>query len=418
MTIGLENNIGERYQQLFFQSPAVTIISNSDTGDIVAINQAAIDFYCYSDEEFRYMKIFDINTAQQSLILECLRDITMSGKKTFVCKHRLKNGQIRDVEVFSGVINVEGQKLISSIVVDVTAKLEIEKEREKNCERVAQVLAATRAGIWDYDLINNTNYIDKQWKAILGYEEHELSNGMDEWESRWHSDDIERVKQAVRQSQEGKNVHFEIEHRLLHKDGTYLWVNSAGKIVYNESHQPIRAVGAITDITKIKEVEARILESENKLKDFARAVPDVSAIVDEDGRYIEVFGKDKDPNKPDVEMQGMTFHELFPQDVADSMLEDVRQTILTGENRSMIRQLDFGSVKRYFEGRTAPMNYRANGKKTVVVVVSDITERLEVDRMLKFTYELQRKSDFRYQPCLLLALEILRTFLHKWNRSN
>ncbi|WP_052090413.1 PAS domain-containing protein [Desulfosporosinus sp. HMP52] len=277
---------------------------------------------------------------------------------------------------------------------DITDKTQTLKELNARYERLELVLEATGAGVWDYDLVNNKNYIDKRWKAILGYEENEITDELEEWKSRWYIEDSEKIAEAIRLCEEGQTDQFDLEYRLQHKNGSYLWVRSRGKIIYNEQHEPIRVVGAICDITKVKEAADRIIESENKLKDFARAIPDVSAIVDEDGRYIEVFGNSEHYLKANREMVGLTFHQLFPSELADLMLEDIRQVIATGENRSMIREMNFESVKRYFEGRTAPMQYRVNGKKTAVVVVSDITERYEVERMLKFTYELQRKSDF------------------------
>ena len=384
------NNDNEgKYQQFFFKSPAVIISFNSHNGDILDINQAALDYYGYSTDEFRSMTIFDINTADRSLVIECIKDTIISGKKSFNFKHRLKNGEVRDVEVFSGVNNFDGKILINSIIVDVTVKLQIAKELEINRERLALVLAATEAGIWEYNIITKKYYIDKQWKAIIGYEDHELSDSVEEWQKRWHPEDVERIKQEVRRCEEGNSDHYGIEHRLQHKDGTYRWVKATGIVIYNQEKQPERVVGAIIDITNLKEAEQRILESETKLKDFAQAIPDVSAIVDEDGRYIDVFG-----HNVDQDLKGKTFHQQFPQEIADTMLDDIRQAILTGETRSMIRELDLGSVKRFFEGRTAPMSYRVNEKRTAAIVVSDITERLQVDQMLKFTYELQRKSDF------------------------
>ena len=390
----IENNNGEKYRHYFSQCPTVTIIFNSDSGDIVDINQAALDYYGYSLAEFLAMKIFDIDTAEPAYILERVKETILLGKKTFLFKHRLHNGEVRDVEVISGVITFKGEKLINANIIDVVDKLQMEKELMESRQRLAQVLATTGAGIWEYNIINRMNYVDKQWKAILGYEEHELCAGKEEWQSRWHPDDIEKINHTIRQCEQENCDHYEIEHRLRHKDGTYRWVKTTGKIIHNEKNEPIRAVGAIVDITKLKEAEERFLESETKLRDFAQAIPDVSAIVDEDGCYVEVFGNNE--YLPDVDkiIKGQTFHQRFPQDLADLMLEDIRQAILTGETRSMIRELNFGSMRRYFEGRTSPMKYRANGKRTAAVVISDITERLQVDQMLKFTYDLQRKSNF------------------------
>jgi len=388
----IEHYSMDKYQEIYFFSPTAMIIIDIDTGDIAEVNQTAIDYFGYSTNEFLRLKIFNLDLGEPSIISEWMKDI--SRPKTLISKHRLKSSEIRDVEISSRIINLEGKKHIILSIVDVTERLQVQKELRENRDRLELVLSSTKSGIWDYDMINDSAYMDKQWKGILGYEEHELTGGAKEWQSRWHPQDKEKITLAVQQSRDGKTDQYEVEHRMRHKDGSYRWVNATGKIIHNEKGQPVRAVGAMTDITKMKETESRILESENKLRDFAQAVPDASAIVDEDGRYIEVFGNSGEQMEPSVKMQGMTFHQLFPQDLADLMLEDVRNVVATGENKTMIREMYFGSEKRYIEGRMGPMQYRINGKRTVVVVISDITGRLEVDRMLKFTYELQRKSDF------------------------
>ncbi|MCB8815040.1 PAS domain S-box protein [Desulfosporosinus shakirovi] len=392
MSERIEHYSMDKYQEIYFFSPTAMIIIDIDTGDIAEVNQTAIDYYGYSTNEFLRLKIFDIDTGEPSLISEWMKDI--SRPKTLISKHRLKSSEIRDVEISSRIINLKEKKHIILSMVDVTERLQVEKELRENRERLELVLSSTKSGIWDYNMINDSAYMDKQWKGILGYEEHELTSGAKEWQSRWHPEDNEKLTLAIQQSRDGKTDHYEVEHRMLHKDGSYRWVNAIGKIIRNEKGQPVRAVGVMTDITKMKETESRILESENKLRDFAQAIPDNSAIVDEDGCYVEVFGNSGVQMESSVKMQGMTFHQLFPQDLADLMLEDVSNVVSTGENKTMIREMYFGSEKRYIEGRIGPMQYRINGKRTVVVVISDITGRFEVDQMLKFTYELQRKSDF------------------------
>ncbi|AFM40515.1 PAS domain S-box [Desulfosporosinus acidiphilus SJ4] len=369
---------GDALLKLMNQSPAVMLIIKAGTGEILHANQAAINYYGYLTDELLSMRIFDLNVGDRSSLADNIKEIKATGHKVFQSKHRHKNGDVRDVEIFSGVINYENNISIHSIIVDVTNKVQLERELEKNCERMELVIAGAEAGIWDYDLVNNSATNDQRWKAILGYEDHELNGGAEDWQKSIHPDDIDRVNRAVQESLAGKTNEYQIEHRMRHKDGSYRWVSSKGKIVFNETMEPIRAVGTIIDITRVKEIEERISENEKKLRNFAQAIPNFSAIVDEDGRYIEVFGDNK----------------VLLQELADSMTEDIRQTLLTGENRSVIREINFGNVKRYFESRSVPMHYPINGKRTVAVFLSDITEWIEIDKVLKFKYELQRKSDF------------------------
>jgi PAS domain S-box-containing protein len=151
----------------------------------------------------------------------------------------------------------------------------------------------------------------------------------------------------------------------------------------------------LKEISERKKIEAALRESEMKLKDFVQAVPDISLIIDEDGRYVEVFDSGyRQLKRPKEELNGCTLHQRFLVKEADAILRQIRQTISSGVPQCFIHEVEVGEEKRFFEGRTAPMSYLANGKKTVAAVVIDVTERWKVQRMLEFAYEMRRKSDF------------------------
>ncbi|MBP2654847.1 MAG: carbohydrate diacid transcriptional activator CdaR [Firmicutes bacterium] len=142
--------------------------------------------------------------------------------------------------------------------------------------------------------------------------------------------------------------------------------------------------------------EAALRANKTKLTDFVQAVPDVSLIIDEDGRYVEIFGNSNKEKVtwPTPEFCGLTVYDAFSKKDADAMLEQVRQTILSGMPQVMIREVEIFEKRIVIEGRMAPMTYQAQGKKTVALVAIDITERWKAERLLRFTYELRRKSDF------------------------
>lgn len=151
----------------------------------------------------------------------------------------------------------------------------------------------------------------------------------------------------------------------------------------------------LKEIFERKIIETALRESQTKLKDFVQAVPDISLIVDEDGRYIEVFDSGyKQLKRPKEELKGSILHQRFLAEDADAILRQIRETILSGTPQCFIYEVEVGEEKRFFEGRTAPMGYLANGKKTVAAVAIDVTERCKAERMIKFAYELRRKSDF------------------------
>ncbi|MBU2703847.1 PAS domain S-box-containing protein [Sporomusaceae bacterium BoRhaA] len=151
----------------------------------------------------------------------------------------------------------------------------------------------------------------------------------------------------------------------------------------------------LKEIAERKKIEAVLRESETKLKDFAQAVPDISLIIDEDGRYIEVFDSGyKLLKRSKEELNGCILHQRFPAEEAEAILRQIRQTILSDTPQCFVHEVEVGEEKRFFEGRTAPMEYLFNGKRTVAAVAIDVTERRKAERLLEFAYELRRKSDF------------------------
>lgn len=253
------------FQQLFYYSPAIRLIINAVTGEIAEVNQAAINFYQYSRSEFNTLKIYDLDNGDKESVLQVIQEVKTLGK-TFQLQHRLKNGEIRNVEVFANLVNIGGQKFINAIVIDITEKLIAEARLKNSQEQLALVIEGAKAGIWDWDLRNNNLVFDKQWKAILGYKEDEIANSYNEWRDRCHPSDFAKVKQEIRDYLRNRNDKFEIEYRLRHKDGSYRWILTEGKVTRDKNGVVLRWIGCNIDITKLKHAEETRLESERMLR--------------------------------------------------------------------------------------------------------------------------------------------------------
>src|SRR5919205_677512 len=83
-------------------------------------------------------------------------------------------------------------------------------------------------GLWDWDIRANTVAFSARWKAMLGYDEDEISNDLEEWQSRIHPDDRERALATLGTYLAGENSFYELEHRLRHRDGSYRWILARG----------------------------------------------------------------------------------------------------------------------------------------------------------------------------------------------
>jgi diguanylate cyclase (GGDEF)-like protein/PAS domain S-box-containing protein len=116
-----------RYHSLFDNNHAVMLLINPADGQIVDANPAACAFYGYQAEALRVMKISDINLLSPEQTQQEVASAFTMGRNHFAFRHRLASGEVRDVEVFSGPIEVSGQNLLYSIVHDVTERTRAEE---------------------------------------------------------------------------------------------------------------------------------------------------------------------------------------------------------------------------------------------------------------------------------------------------
>jgi diguanylate cyclase (GGDEF)-like protein/PAS domain S-box-containing protein len=148
-----------------------------------------------------------------------------------------------------------------------TRELEAEIQERRKVEAALResearyILAAQGAndGLWDWDLEKNEIYLSPRWKEMLGYDESELSTSPHEWFERVHPEDLPKLQEALGTHPSGSGSHFECEHRLRHRDGTYLWVLSRGIALCSGEGRATRIAGSLTDITKRKKVEDQLL---------------------------------------------------------------------------------------------------------------------------------------------------------------
>lgn len=384
----------EMYRQLFYGSPAVKLLIDPETGLVLDINQAAADFYGYSAEEMRSIRIHSISMTD-SEVLQKFLDSVDAGEKVIRTRHRLRSGELRDVEVMAGHTFMAGQRFFYGTVIDVTARRQAEEELAHSRDRLAVVVDGARAGICEWDIISGRVFYDKRWKEIIGYGDDELTDSIEEWRSRWHPDDAEELDRQMRDFLKGDADKLAAEYRLRHRDGTYRWVHTGGKLVYDQAGEAVCWTGYNIDITGRKQVEEIRAESEKRLRAFGQAIPAVTCIVDEDGRYVEFIScEDKVLGKSRDELVGRMLHEVMPADIASQMVDGIRMALATGKPRQRVYEAEINGRKRIVDVRAAPMDCLVNGKRTIASVAVDMTEWRETERRLQFAYELRRNSDF------------------------
>lgn len=157
----------KRYRDLFELNNAVMLIIAPDTGRIIDANDAACQFYGYSRQELKELLITRINIADPALIKKDLTYAAGSSGAVFQFRHRKKDGEVRDVQVFSAPIMLGDHLLLHSIIQDVTDRKIAEEALKQTNKKLNLLSSITR-----HDIINQLFSM----KAYLELSKDSLNN--------------------------------------------------------------------------------------------------------------------------------------------------------------------------------------------------------------------------------------------------
>ena len=146
------------------------------------------------------------------------------------------------------------QRKIQDQVTEKTAEL------QKSEQQLQYVLSATGDGIWDWDMQTGTVMHNERWLELLGLDPRNKQSTVDSYKKRIYPEDQEKVFQSINESiKTGEK--YSLEYRMQRADDSLIWVSDIGMVVERgPNSEPLRMVGAITDITNQKSDQAMIEE--------------------------------------------------------------------------------------------------------------------------------------------------------------
>ncbi len=142
----------ERFKDIFNDHGAVMLIIDAGNGAIFYANPAAEKFYGWSVEKLQTMKIQDINILPQEEIFAEMEKASREGRRFFEFRHRLVDGSIRDVEVFSSRFRLEGREYLHSIIHDMTERTEATEALRESEEKFRRIVESSPVAQYFYHL--------------------------------------------------------------------------------------------------------------------------------------------------------------------------------------------------------------------------------------------------------------------------
>jgi diguanylate cyclase (GGDEF)-like protein/PAS domain S-box-containing protein len=388
-----------RFRTFFEENSSVMLLVDPSSGEIVSANRAASAFYGYPLERLVGMNLSQIDILPpEELVLDRQRALDKECS-FFAYRGRLASGEVREIEVYSSPIVVDGRPLLHGIVHDVTERkraadaLRVSEESLRESQRIAGLGSYNldiRTGAW-----SSTEVLD----AIFGIDpacEHTIER----WEALLHPDDRVPMTAYFAEEVAGKGHAFDKEYRIVRQtDWAERWVHGLGRLDFNAQGRPVRMRGTIKDITERKQAETQLRESEERYRaTFEQAAVGIIHVSFE-GRILRC-------NTHFAEILGYASEELTSLTIWQiSLPEDQAQSTLT------IEQAAKGAApvvveKRYIckDGSftwariTVSMQRDTEGRpQYLIALAEDINARKTAEERLAATQAALRASEERHR---------------------
>ena len=235
------------------------------------------------DEENFDGKVFTffqfIHPDDRAVVMECVR-AAIEENKSYNVDHRviLRNGKIKWVNERAQVVQNEKHQLslIVGISQDITQRKIIEEETERSQYFLEKAGEAGKIGYWtsEPDSENGKLTWSKEVFSIFQMDPKDFDGKNPTFFKLVHPDDRERVAEMARVAQM-QNLAYNIDHRVILKDGKVRWVNERAQIIRNENNQAVLMVGIVQDINDRKIIEEVLREYNDRYEILSRATNDV-----------------------------------------------------------------------------------------------------------------------------------------------
>ena len=132
---------------MFERHRAVMLLIEPETGAIVDANASAAEFYGWPVEGLRSLSIQDINQLSPDDVAAERKRALEEGRNYFVFPHKLADGRVRWVEVYSSPITVQGRSLLFSVIHDITVRRQAEEALHQAAETFEKIFKGDAAAL-------------------------------------------------------------------------------------------------------------------------------------------------------------------------------------------------------------------------------------------------------------------------------
>jgi PAS domain S-box-containing protein len=370
------------FRNLIDQSNDAFFVNDPETGRILDANDKACINLGYKREELLNMRVFDFEATipdnfswnEHVKEIQERRNITLEGQ------HRRKDGTIFPVEVNVNYVAIGNVNYMIAVARDITERKRAEKEKD----RLLKAIDSGTEGIAIADEKDRYIYVNRAQAMIYGYSQEELIGKT--WRDVTPPEVIAQIEKEWSGIMHNKEVgEFSKEGPGLRKDSTIIPVEVKATSLWDEKGSYQGHICIVRDITERKRAEEELRIKAQLLDDATDSI----FVHDLDGNFIYLnkgayisrgFSKE--------EMMGMELHGIVTPEYARLIKPRIEKLLKDGE--CTFESVHLRKDKSTMPVETHPRIIESGGRKLVLSVIRDITERKRTEKALQYRLEFEK----------------------------
>ena len=388
--------LAEKYKTIFYKGPLPKWIYETKTLKFLEVNEAAVQHYGYSQDEFLNMTIKDIRPKEEEEKFINHINKVSSGTDTTksTWRHVKKNGKIITVEVTAHPIMYNDQVARLVVINDITERIKAEKSLRQHEETNRLIMSSSLDAIICMDIFGKITFWNPQAEKTFGWNSNDI-------EGKYLADTIiplhyrEQHRKGLANfliTGEGPVLNRIIEITAMNKEGNEFPIELA--IIPIHQDDTTFFCGFIRDITERKKAEEQLSGERNLLRSLIDNLPDYIYVKDKATHYIisnkafvKLVGAESE-----IETTGKKSTELFGEEVGRINMEEDMQVLTLGtaviDRDELI--VTFNGEKRWLLTTKVPLKDKEERVVGILGISKDITERKLAEQELR-----QSREDLR-----------------------
>lgn len=314
----------EEYRLLFKANPCPMWLCDQETYKFLAVNDAAVNHYGYTREEFLAMTILDIRSAEDvPALLDSVSQSTGQHAHAGVWKHRKKNGAFIDVDITWNKLQFAGRPAFLVMANDVTESKRAETALRESEHRYREIFDNANDLIYTHDLEGNFTSLNRTGEELTGYSkaealqmnfaqvvvpEHiELARGMLARKLQHH--ELATVYDVDITSKDGRRMTLELSTRLIYRDGKAVSVQGIGRDVTERKRARAELLRRNRELAALNEISHELskLGEQGEIAQLIHAM--IGKVLDNRNLYVALYDEQKgEVSFPAYTIDGQPYH--------------------------------------------------------------------------------------------------------------